>query len=242
MSTQKLLEVTNYLASAPRSAQDIASHLAITTFSDEQVQIVYVGMLEPDGNIHHVAHFGYSDADCEGPIDILLRHNTPIQLVLKTSHARLFQSNSKILETFTDGYRYPSPKNWRSLAIFPIGDFGVIAIFFANNIDENPEVQLHLQTLGALIGMHLTRYKDEVVKDPTLDHQLPTQSNSSMTERQIVILKMIERGLTNAEIAKEVGYSESLVRQETVHIFRKLKVTGRKQILNHSGALPEKNS
>ena len=241
MRTQKLLEMTNYLASAPRSFQDIASHLALTTFAEEQVQVVYMGMLEPDGNIHHVAHFGYSDADCEGPIDILLRHNTPVQLVLKTSKASIFQNDPKDLGTFTDGYRYPSPKNWSSIAIFPIGDFGVIVIFFAHKIEETSEVQLHLQTLGALIGMHVTRYKYEVEKNPTLDHQLPTQSNSSMSERQIVILKMIERGLTNAEIAKEVGYSESLVRQETVHIFRKLKVTGRKQILNHSGAQTEKS-
>jgi DNA-binding NarL/FixJ family response regulator len=36
--------------------------------------------------------------------------------------------------------------------------------------------------------------------------------------------------LTNAQIAHEIGYSESLIRQETVVIYRKLGVSGRKEI------------
>jgi DNA-binding NarL/FixJ family response regulator len=43
------------------------------------------------------------------------------------------------------------------------------------------------------------------------------------------------KGLTNAQIAGEVGYSESLVRQETIQIFRVLGVSGRKEIID-SGA------
>jgi DNA-binding NarL/FixJ family response regulator len=38
---------------------------------------------------------------------------------------------------------------------------------------------------------------------------------------------MLERGFNNAQIGLEIGYSESLVRQETVAIYRKLQVTGR---------------
>jgi DNA-binding NarL/FixJ family response regulator len=37
----------------------------------------------------------------------------------------------------------------------------------------------------------------------------------------------LERGFNNAQIGIEIGYSESLVRQETVVIYRKLQVTGR---------------
>jgi DNA-binding NarL/FixJ family response regulator len=39
---------------------------------------------------------------------------------------------------------------------------------------------------------------------------------------------MLERGFNNAQIGLELGYSESLIRQETVAIYRKLQVTGRK--------------
>jgi DNA-binding CsgD family transcriptional regulator len=41
---------------------------------------------------------------------------------------------------------------------------------------------------------------------------------------------MIKDGKTNAHIAAQLGYSESLVRQETIIIYRKLGVGGRKEL------------
>lgn len=42
---------------------------------------------------------------------------------------------------------------------------------------------------------------------------------------------MIKEQKTNAAIASELGYSESLIRQETIIIYRKLGVSGRKDLL-----------
>ena len=49
-----------------------------------------------------------------------------------------------------------------------------------------------------------------------------------LTDRQLVIAGLLERRFNNAQIGLEIGYSESLIRQETVAIYRKLQVTGRK--------------
>ena len=241
MGTSQLLEMANYL-SVPRTFKDISAHLALSTFSDEEVQVVFTGLLEPDGNVHEVGHFGYTESDCVGPVTIPVRHNTPIRSVLKSGNAFVYQNRPELFEEFVDGYKYPVPPTWKTLAIFPISDFGIVAIFFRNEIEDNPDIRLHLQTLGALIGLQMKCNKNVDQIDFINDNQFPTQSNSSMSERQVVILKMIERGLTNSEIAKEVGYSESLVRQETVHIFRKLNVSGRKEILNHSNGVPENSN
>lgn len=48
-----------------------------------------------------------------------------------------------------------------------------------------------------------------------------------LSDRQLVIAGLLERGFNNSQIGLEIGYSESLIRQETVAIYRKLKVTGR---------------
>jgi DNA-binding NarL/FixJ family response regulator len=39
---------------------------------------------------------------------------------------------------------------------------------------------------------------------------------------------MLERGFNNAQISLEIGFSESLIRQESVSIYQKLNVSGRK--------------
>jgi DNA-binding NarL/FixJ family response regulator len=49
-----------------------------------------------------------------------------------------------------------------------------------------------------------------------------------LSDRQLVIAGLLERGFNNSQIGLEIGYSESLIRQETVAIYRKLQVTGRK--------------
>ena len=51
-----------------------------------------------------------------------------------------------------------------------------------------------------------------------------------LSERQKVILDLIEHGKTNNIIARELGFSESLIRQETISIYKKLGIQGRKNL------------
>lgn len=66
-------------------------------------------------------------------------------------------------------------------------------------------------------------------KNMTL-HAPPT--NLALMPRQWTILNATRKGRANFEIAIELGFSESLIRQETVQIYRKLGVSGRKEILD----------
>lgn len=50
-----------------------------------------------------------------------------------------------------------------------------------------------------------------------------------LTARQKIILLLLGKGLTNTQVAFQIGYSESTVRHETMTIFRKLGVSGRKE-------------
>ena len=49
-----------------------------------------------------------------------------------------------------------------------------------------------------------------------------------LSERQELILKLMKEGEINKTIATRMGYSESLIRQETIAIYRKLEIGGRK--------------
>lgn len=59
----------------------------------------------------------------------------------------------------------------------------------------------------------------------------PNIKGHALTERQEEIVELIKSGRTNMSIAALLGFSESLIRQETMAIYRKLGVTGRKEIL-----------
>ena len=53
-----------------------------------------------------------------------------------------------------------------------------------------------------------------------------------LTTRQSQILELIRAGLTNVTIAAQLGYSESLIKQETIVIYQKLGIEGRKEIVH----------
>ena len=50
---------------------------------------------------------------------------------------------------------------------------------------------------------------------------------TALTQRQQLILKLISENRTNASIADMLGYSESLIRQETIRIYDFLDCSGR---------------
>ena len=81
---------------------------------------------------------------------------------------------------------------------------------------------------GSLLGLYASRLPHALIEaaiDVKKNIDLP---QIPLSDRQLVIAGMLERGFNNAEIALEIGYSESLIRQETVSIYGKLQVTGRK--------------
>jgi DNA-binding CsgD family transcriptional regulator len=242
MNIESILNMTNYLAAAPRNFHEIAKHIALVTFAHESVQAVYVGLLEPDGSVHEVGRFGYSTLDVEAPITIPFRQSTPVRKVIKEARASIHYNTPQLVKDFPDNYRYASPPKWQSLLVIPIDDDGVVAIYFENRIEAEPSQQLNWQMIGSLISLHISRCRRSVDESFNVNHETLDHFDVAMTERQSVILKMIERGLTNAQIAQELGYSESLIRQETVQIFRKLKVSGRKEILHNPNTLPHSSN
>lgn len=54
--------------------------------------------------------------------------------------------------------------------------------------------------------------------------------NYELTSRQLRILDMVKENRTNSSIAAALGYSESLIRQETIIIYRKLGIDGRREL------------
>ncbi len=57
----------------------------------------------------------------------------------------------------------------------------------------------------------------------------------SLSDRQLRILGLMAKGLTNSQISKRVGFSESTVRQETMAIYRYFGVGGRREAVRLAG-------
>ena len=84
----------------------------------------------------------------------------------------------------------------------------------------------YFETLRSILTFWEAIYDSKITKESS---KLVLR-DKSLTSRQESILKMINEGKTNALIASQLGYSESLIRQETIIIYRKLGVEGRREL------------
>jgi DNA-binding NarL/FixJ family response regulator len=70
-------------------------------------------------------------------------------------------------------------------------------------------------------------------EDGGAHHRKPAPGQ--LSDRQLRILGLMAKGLTNSQISKRVGFSESTVRQETMAIYRYFGVGGRREAVRLAG-------
>jgi DNA-binding NarL/FixJ family response regulator len=97
------------------------------------------------------------------------------------------------------------------------------------------EFEAFLRTIGTLIMLHHSKQQVRVQSFEQKSKQKRESKHGALTTRQLLIRRLIEKGHTNAEIADQIGYSDSLVRHETMEIYAVLNVSGRKELLEHPG-------
>jgi DNA-binding NarL/FixJ family response regulator len=93
------------------------------------------------------------------------------------------------------------------------------------------EFESFIRAAGALAALHLMRANFRIETFNRKNQKTGEQRTGFLTDRQLMIKKLMEKGYSNPAIAAEIGYSESLVRQETMAIYSTLNISGRKQLL-----------
>jgi DNA-binding CsgD family transcriptional regulator len=109
----------------------------------------------------------------------------------------------------------------------------VVGIFSAPVVEVDVEVDAFLGTIANLLSLYLYNRSDLSLSpnlhQGNLTMQKKNLSNQALSERQMLILKMISENRTNILISELLGYSESTIRQETIKIYAILGCNGREE-------------
>jgi DNA-binding CsgD family transcriptional regulator len=135
--------------------------------------------------------------------------------------------NEDWLKDYPDLSSHRYANSSKTLICWPIHIRGaymsVICLTFNQVILSNHETKNYLETISGLIGLQISSLKKlrlSVEQDSGVWDLLST--------RQHKVVSMMSDGLTNSQIANELGYSQSTIRQETIKIYEILGVAGRK--------------
>ena len=219
-----LLVITQLLSTKP-SLDELCNFLSLKHCPSGEVSRVYVGKILDENNLRVEAAHGFEPENCYvGKI-------FPLEIGRPSGRAIL--ENKIIMEVNKPEYyiKYPAIKNapipypWSSQVTIPINDQYFMQCGRYAPISEGDEIFYH--NLQSLMQIYFNRIGKVALEVGDL-------FGKDLTARQEKILELMRLGYTNEVIAQKIGYSPSLVKQETMLIFSKLGISGRKDLSNAS--------
>ncbi|MEI7561620.1 MAG: helix-turn-helix transcriptional regulator [Actinomycetes bacterium] len=219
-----LLAITQMLATKP-TLENLCHYLSLRHCPSGEVSRVYVGKILENNKLRVEAAQGFEPENC------YVGKVFPLEIGRPSGRAIL--ENKLIIEANTPEYyiKYPAIKNapipypWSSQVTIPINEHYFMQLGRFVKTSEGDE--LFYKNLQSLMQI----YFNQIGK---VSLEVGDLFGKPLTARQENILDLMRSGLTNDEIAQKIGFSPSLVKQETMLIFSKLGISGRRDLINAS--------
>lgn len=231
----RLLEKLSLVAmtiSRNPTAQALCSSLSLLVCPLGEVSRVWMGSLHGDGIIRPIAAFGYPVEKNVMSVTTPITWNSPMPKAIISKQV-VFGSQEELRRDFPDYVPCDLDSPWKSSAFVPTPSSAYV--FHLQSILEDYDVaKKYFTALGNILSLYsidIERSGIEKKDGDSVSFKRHAIRGTPLTDRQEEILQQIRRGMTNVAIAREMGYSESLIRHETIIIYAKLNVRGRKELI-----------
>lgn len=221
---QKLLLITQILSQKP-TLDDLCHYLSINHCPSGEVSRVYFAKISKENTLTIEAVHGFEPENCylgkEFPIEV----GRPSGLAIINKQMIIEKNSPEYYLKYPAIRNQPLPYPWSSQISIPINSHYFMQC--GRYVDMKEGDELFYQNLQSLMQIYFS-------KIGKVSLEIGDLFGKPLTARQEEILKMIRSGETNEEIADKIGYSASLVKQETMLIYSKLGISGRRDLSSAS--------
>lgn len=222
MALLRLSNIANYLT-FERKIENAIQFVAMNVCPSGEVARVYLARLNSDSTLLHIGSFGFSEKFIATHKNINL---SDFDYLLDSVRTREIVIKSEDSEGRSDAI-------WKSSIYLPLLPNFAASITTQRFISDIEGSHDYFAALRSILNLYLQNWDAlENSNSSPIKKPRPAITGDKLSERQDLILDMIKGGLTNNAIADRLGYSESLIRQETMAIYLKLGINGRRAI-NH---------
>lgn len=219
-------ELTQYITHHNPSLNQLCEFLTTKSLAPLNVLSLFIYKVRKDGLLQRVGTYGFSDQNERDWATISLDHTLPVTDAIKNQNIVWFGSREELYEEYPVLRTFPKEEGAKCFISIPIALKGapLSVIGMSTTQESTPEQNnlSYLEVICRIAALHLSSVMHF--------HHLQDESDliSFLSERQLKILELMSRSLTNSEISHEIGFSESTIRQETMRIYQLLTVPGRK--------------
>ena len=217
-------QLNEYLEIKRPSLDDLIHFVAARTLQSWSAERAFIALIDRDGVFREIAYFGFQFENSAGWTEINIMDRVPMADAAR-SGSIVIANEEHITEVYKDLVDRRSSRIGRSIIDVPIlkggVPIGVMGIVFAGEIPADESFLPFLRSLASCVVFAMDDSRRKISTKRIGGRPV------ELTERQQKILEMMAQGLTNAVMARHLGFSESLIRQETVKIYRNLNVSNR---------------
>jgi len=229
-------EFIKFIADQDHGIEEVLAHLVLRVLAPIGATSAFVSQLDNQNSIVMIGRFGI-------PLEISnsyqdrfsLNDNLPITDAIRLRKLVAINSLPNWPEEYSEILSQPYASDESALIAFPIErcgtPVGVVAVFLNSKIVITPEIEIFIGSIANLLALYLFSKVGQISEPKFLLRDANFTQNSEqgteLTQRQLLILRMMSEGRTNISISEILKYSESTIRQETIRIFSKLGCDGR---------------
>ena len=192
-----------------------------------ETSAVAVSLLRDDGKVICDLAFGFQHNErMIGSTSSILSDRPGSEALMKLRTIILSQND--VENKYPDFIKQDFMEGYKSAVLMPVGTRKIYGFAMQESVDKIEGFEQYAECVQSLLNFY-ENFIDTSTDLNALKKSLAT--SKVLTARQGEIVRLIKDGKTNSAIAEELGYSESLIRQETIVIYRKLGISGRKELL-----------
>lgn len=225
-----LRRICQHLASE-HTFNSAIDNLALNACTSGKPSRIYVGRADEATGFVQLASSGFESTSIS--IDQYQYEFLPKFLdgALQKSQVRIIPHDHEYQSKFKKHVGEMDDTKWKATTFLTPSDSHLVAISSESKARKDDKSREYFETLNSILSIYLTSFK-KMAQTGKGSHgnRADRYLGEKLTERQALILQLIRARHTNKVIADRMGYSESLIRQESVMIYKKLGVSGRKDL------------
>ena len=222
----RIQSIADFLSKSPLAEQAVdflSGHLS----PRDEIAVVYRGTVDPDGLIRCENLVGFSKHEHMTQATIQISDLRPLSLAAR-SQKIVWTTVDTVSDEFEDFIHFDSITPWESMVAIPVGLARIYCMSFPSDLTSLDGINNYCESIQSLLRVYESSLEIRTLS--TVRDLTQTSELQPLTQRQEKILELLRAGKTNKSIAQNIGYSESLVRHETMIIYKKLRVEGRHEL------------
>ena len=184
--------------------------------------------VDAEGLFNHGYMAGFKE-EMDMSVKVYATDDNPISESLRTQKLQMWDME-EMFANYSDSTHRNNLEGYRSGIGLPLTTRSIVGCALNNPVTELRSYEEYFECIRLVLAQWQARQEFGTREFARRERE----ESIELTRRQGVILDLIKKSLTNSRIAIELGFSESLIRQETVIIYRKLGVNGRRDLIPNS--------